>query len=285
MLMDFYESIGTNVFKWEGMPKEIRPFYPEQTLYRQGMCAMIQLPGTDLYDIFPVAYGSISLDLHGEPIAWRVYVLGDTAISNQIRNTQYDKDNSVLIWNNPMRTPMSKYVESQVLKMLKVDSALDTNVMVQNTPVYVKADKENTLLAKNLFATFELEPAVFATKRTMDDASIDVINLNVDFIGDKLSDQYETYHNRILRYLGIGHLPVEKQERMLTGEVDSNDELMSIITRNRLECREHACQHIKDVFGLDIEVQLYADIKEQENMDKQIANMAMQSYVTGGNDE
>lgn len=264
----FYESIGTNVFQWEGLPENIRPFYPEQTLYRQGMACMIQLPGTDEYDIFPVAYGSVELDLHGEPLSWRCYVIGESPGANIIRNTVYNNENSVLIWNNPTRTGMSKYVDSQIDNMLRTDNALKTNTLVQNTPVFVTADGKNALTAKNLFEMYGIENVVYANDYTKNDISMDVINLGVQFIGDKLSDQYETYNNRILRYLGINHLPVEKQERMLTGEVDSNDLLIETVTKSRLDMRKIACEQINSLWGLNVEVDTYESVIEQRNMER-----------------
>lgn len=264
----FYESIGTNVFKWTGLPENIRPFYPEQTLYRQGMACMIKLPGSDEFDIFPVAYGSVSLDLHGEPISWRCYVQGDSPGANIIRNTIYNSENSVLIWNNATRTGMTQYVDSQILNMLRTDNALKTNTLVQNTPVFVTADGKNALTAKNLFDMFGIENVVYASDYTKSDVSMDVINLNVPFIGAELSDQYETYNNRILRYLGINHLPVEKQERMLTGEVDSNDILIETVTKSRLDMRKLACDQINKLWNLNVEVDTYESTIEQRNMER-----------------
>lgn len=276
-LAQYYEALATNVFAWDGLPDNIRKFYPEQTLYRQGMACMIQLPGSDEYDIFPVAYGSVDLDFHGEPLSWKCYVIGTSPGAEIIRNTTYDATNSVLIWNNPMRTGLQIYVESQIRNMLMTDNTIRTNTLVQNTPVFITADGKNAITAQNLFKQYGIEDVVYHTDLTKNGVDFDVLNLGVQFIGDKLSDQYETYHDRILRYLGIKHLPVEKQERMLTGEVNSNDDLISTILKSRLDCREQACDNIKEVFGLDVTVEAYSDQLQQRDMER------MQStFGTGG---
>lgn len=275
-LLSYYESLATNVYVWDGLPENIHKFYPEQTLYRQGMACMIQLPGSDEYDIFPVAYGSVDLDYHGEPLSWRCYVMGAGPGPEMIRNTVYNAENSVLIWNNPTRTGLYPYVKSQVRNMLMTDHVIRINTLVQSTPVFITADGKNALTAKNLFAQFGIEDVVYGTDLTKNDMGFDVINLGVQFIGDKLSDQYETYNNRILRYLGINHLPVEKQERMLTGEIDSNDELIETIIKSRLDCRQQAADGMKDVFGLDVEVMSYSDELQQRDMER------MQSTLSDG---
>ena len=102
-LLSFYKTIGMSVFNWDGMPKNIKPFYPETTLYDQGICCVVPLPGTNDIDIFPVAYGSMELDLHGFPMSWRAYPVGTSPGADILRNTVFTAEDSVLIWNNPER--------------------------------------------------------------------------------------------------------------------------------------------------------------------------------------
>lgn len=267
-LLSFYKSLGISVFEWDGLPDNIRPFYPESTLYDQGICCMVPLPGTNDVDIFPVAYGSMELDMHGFPISWRAYPVGTSPGAEILKNTVFTEEDSVLIWNNPDRTGTQPYIETQVMNMLMTDNVIKTNTLVQNTPVWVKADTKNALTAKNIFAMFGVEPAIFQTNFSKDDSSMEAINLGIQFLGAELSDQYETFNNRILRYLGISHLPVEKQERMLTGEVSANDDMLSMVVKPRMDCRQRACEQIKDVFGLDVTVELYADKLQQQNMER-----------------
>lgn len=267
-LLAFYKSVGISVFNWDGLPKNIRPFYPETTLYEQGICCVVPLPGTNDIDIFPVAYGSIEIDMHGFPMSWRAYPVGTSTGADILRNTVFTAEDSVLIWNNPERTGTQPYVESQVKNMLITDNAIKTNTLVQNTPIWVKTDSKNGLTAKNLAKEFGIEPWIFATDVTKDSTSFEVLNMNVPFIGDKLSDQYETFNDRILKYLGIKHLPVEKQERMLTGEANANDELLELVVKSRLDCRIRATEEMSDVFGIKPTVELYSDVIEQRNMER-----------------
>ena len=267
-LMSFYKTLGISVFNWEGLPENIRPFYPESTLFDQGIACMVPLPGTGEVDIFPVAYNSIEIDLHGYPTSWRAYPVGSSPGADILRNTTFTEEDSVLIWNNPERTGSRPYIDLQVKNMLIADNTIRTNTLVQNTPIWLRADTKNALTAKNLANEFMINPFIFATDISKDDVSFEATVLNVPFIGDKLSDQYETYNNRILRYLGIKHLPVEKQERMLTGEASANDDMLEMVVKTKLDCRNRACEQIKEVFGIDVSVELYSDAIEQRNMER-----------------
>lgn len=255
-----YQLLGTSIFEWEGLTELDIPVYePENTLYKQGQACMLQVPGTDSYAILPVAYGSEKLDIYGRPTEWRAYCVGDSPIADKIRNTKLSSTEvpgtqpSVLIWNDYTRMPSQKYVRLMLAKMVNVDIALESNINIQKTPILINCNQTNLLTAKNFYNAIMENEGVFKSN-DMEDMSIDVLNLGVQFIGAELSDQYKTFENRILEYFGINNLPVEKQERMLTGEVSSNDDKTGLMFESRLLMRERACEEMKDIFGLDITV-------------------------------
>lgn len=220
---------------------------------------MIQVPGTASYAILPVAYGSDDIDIYGRPMTWRAYCVGSTPMADIIRNQKYSSIGvpgtkpSVLIWNDYTRQGTQSYIDTILAKMVNVDIALTSNINIQKTPIIMTSNQQNQLTAKNFYAQIIEGETVFRSTE-VGDLAIDALNLGVPFIGAELSDQYKTFENRILEYLGIANLPVEKQERMLTGEVTSNDDKTNLMFESRLLMRERACKEMKDIFGLNIEV-------------------------------
>lgn len=256
-----YQLLGTSVFEWEGLDELDIPIYePENTLYNQGQACMLQIPGTDTYAILPVAYGSEKLDIYGRPTEWSAYCVGDSPIADKIRKLRLSYIGtpgtapSVLIWNDYTRCPTRPYIDTILAKMVNTDIALEANINAQKTPFIINCNVQNQLTAKNFMEQIQEGVQIFKSS-DMEDMSVDVINLGVQFIGAELSDQYKTFENRILEYLGIENLPVEKQERMLTGEVSSNDDKTNLMFESRLLMRERACTEMNELFGLNIEVQ------------------------------
>lgn len=250
-----YENIAIETIKWEGLPDNLPPYVPERYLYRQGQCVAFELPGTKDLAILPVAYGSVKLDIYGNPMEWRAFAVGSSPAVDTINHKILNDTNSVLIWNNQMRTGDSYYINEIVKKMVRLDDTIDINCMVQRTPFLIKTDQQNQLTAKNVCKEiFDGVNVIFDSGFEIGNA-LEVLNVNVPFIGQQLSDQYETYHDRILRYLGIDYLPVEKQERMLTGEADSNAQELLVRRKTRLKYREYAVEKINEMFGLNIQVE------------------------------
>ena len=83
----------------------------------------------------------------------------------------------------------------------------------------------------------------------------EILNNNVPFIAPDLAKIYDIYSYRILSYLGVKSIPVEKKERLLVDEIGANDEEKEYIRSARLEQRKIACEQMKKVFNIDVSVE------------------------------
>lgn len=252
VLLANYKNIACSVYKWDGMPKDIPPMFPEAWLFQNGMAVMTQLSDED-YAVLPVAYGSVRLNVYGLPTQWKAYAVGDSPQAQLIRNKVLNSENSVLIWNDYERRPTYPFVDYLVTKMLNTDTTTDCNINAQKMPYVIKTDSNNLLTAKNQ-AKMIMNGEEIVFKDEFSNVGVEVLNLNAPFVADKLMDVYLEYHNRILSFLGVDNLPVEKQERMLTGETEANDEALYLVRNARLTMRKDACEKINELWGLNVRV-------------------------------
>jgi hypothetical protein len=252
VLLANYKNLACSVFKWEGLPKGIPPLYPETWLFQNGMACMVKMAEDD-YVILPVAYGSVKLNVYGLPTEWRAYAVGSSPQAQEIRNRTLNEDNSVLIWNDYERRPTYPFIGYLVKKMVNVDATTDCNINAQKTPYVFRCNNNNLFTAK-AYAKAIADGEEFVFKDDFDNVAVEVIPTQAPFVADKLMDVYLEYHNRILSYLGVDNLPVEKQERMLTGETEANDEALYLVREARLQMRKDACRKINELWGLNVEV-------------------------------
>ena len=252
VLLANYKNLACSVFKWEGLPKGIPPMFPESWLFQNGMACMVKMAEDD-YVILPVAYGSVKLNVYGLPMEWKAYAVGSSPQAQEIRNRVLNEDNSVLIWNDYDRRPTYPFINYLVNKMVNVDATTDCNINAQKTPYVFRTDSNNLLTAK-AYAKAIADGEEYVFKDNFDNVAVEVIPTQAPFVADKLMDCYLEYHNRILSYLGVDNLPVEKQERMLTGETEANDEALYLIREARLKKRKDACEKINKLWGLNVEV-------------------------------
>lgn len=266
-LRNYYYNIATNVYKWENMPKEIPIRYPEKWLYENGMCVFLEVPNAG-FACLPVMTGSIENNMYGEPAKWKAIAVGK--YSGLVSSLDLNDKNSVLIRNDTMYRPTMPYVDTLIKQLVNVELTMRLNINAQKSPVWIYTNEQSALRDKNAFMElYECEPVQFHDKMKTD--SMEFFNSGIPFIGNELADTYNVYDYRIMTYLGLDNPGVDKKERLVVSESDSNSEKIAIIRTARLEQREIACEKINEIFGLDISV------KCNEIMDSEMDYGQMQS--------
>ena len=61
----------------------------------------------------------------------------------------------------------------------------------------------------------------------------------------------------------------EKRERMITDEVQANEELLHFNLKDMMESRKELCRNIKNVFGVDCSVVSHVDIDADGNKENE----------------
>ena len=91
------------------------------------------------------------------------------------------------------------------------------------------------------------------------DVGIHVMQTNVPFVADKLSDERIKIESDLLTKLGMNNTSVSKKERVVTSEIDTNNsEILFNLEMYYLE-REFSKNKANDKFKLDIKVEKVVD--------------------------
>lgn len=253
VLYNHYRNLAINVFTWDGLPDGINERWIEQKLFDEGKLLFFRDPAMS-YMCLPCYQGS-QLDVYSEPLKWRAQGLG--------YNREYHRDECVLIENNKMRTPTHETVVYFVRKLYETERTMDTNLRTSKMPWVIICDEKKLLTYKQVIQKIDAnEPAIFGASGLSLDA-IQVLPTRAEFKGNELMDFSHSVENQLLTFLGVNNCPVDKKERLVTGEVSSNDQLIAINADLMLEARQRACDEINKMFGLNVSVKLRHDPKEE----------------------
>ena len=77
-------------------------------------------------------------------------------------------------------------------------------------------------------------------------------------------------HNEFLTCLGINNSNTDKRERLISAEVNSNNQFVSCNVNKMLEARQRACELINAKFGLNISVELRTPQKEENEGSEEV---------------
>lgn len=244
VLFDKYKLISMNAFEWDGLPSGILERHIERELFEHGFTSFFKHPKM-MYCSFPCS-GTGTVNPYGDPLRYRA-----TGFNFHY---EFDADDGVIIENNKLRLPTKDFLMFYVNKLTEAERTMDVNVKANKTPVVVLCDDKDVLSFKRLFQQVDGNvPAIFADKSLNID-NVQALDLRAKFLGNELMDYKKSVENELLTFLGINNTPVEKRERVITDEVQSNDELIESFFDIQLEARQRACEEINAKFGLNVSV-------------------------------
>lgn len=178
-------------------------------------------------------------------------------------------------------------MELFALRLYEAERTADINIKAQKTPVLLLMDEKQRLTMENLYSQYEgNKPVIFGDKNSLGENVIKAINTQAPFIADKIIDYKKEIWNEALTFLGINNIMVDKKERLITDEANSNNELINLNLQSYLAPRQEACRQFNEKFGFtgtdkEISVRVRSDLhniiknaqsivqdfKEQENIE------------------
>lgn len=246
-------ELSVSMFEWKNLPPSVDRRYIELELFQNGR--VVYFNDEVIGDLCLDCITSGRLDVYGEPYLRRAYS----------RYNEYQKmlksTNSVIIWNNYLRTNSVLDVEIFARKLWLIDRIIDVNVNAQKTPVLVQGTEKQRLTLLNLYKEFDGNtPFIFGDKN-LDLNALKAIVTDAPFVSDKLYQLKTQIWNEALTYLGISNINVQKKERLITDEVTRNQGGTIASRYSRLDCRRIAADKINSMFKTNIEVNYREDFQ------------------------
>lgn len=264
-------DVFIRIIKWNNLPKEIPVDIMERVLFDDGKLLFF-LDENLGYFALPTA-GFTRFNEYGIPIKYR-------AVGFNGKQWERDLSNSVLIRNTPLLSPCLPRVYKACELLANIKQAINVNINAIKTPFILTGDKTQLLTLKNMFKSIEgNEPVIYG--ETGVERKLNKVDTQVTYVGDKLIEQYNAVISEVLTYLGINNNPIEKAERLVTSEADSNNDFINANLRCRLKCRQEACEKINEMFGLNVSVEIDKDVVKEA---QDLYNMYMKD-TTGGEDD
>lgn len=249
-------ELSMSMFEWKNLPDTVDERYLELGLFSSG--CMVFFKDDVIGELALNMTYQGGFDIYGEPTRRRAY-----SRYNQFQTT-LDKDSSVIIWNNMLRTNSALDVQMFAYRLYNLDRIVDINANAQKTPVLITCDEKQKLTMKNLYMQYEGNYPVIFGDSNLDIKSLSVLKTDAPFVSDKIYDLKVKIWNEALTYLGISNINTTKKERMITDEVIRNQGGTIASRYSRLESRRRAVKKINKMFGLNITVDYREDFQSTD---------------------
>lgn len=236
-------EIAMTSFEWTGLPETVDPRFLELILYTEGKILFFR---DEIIGPLTLQFSAAgSLDFYHNPIRRRA--IADNGYTNEL-----NQDNSVIIYNNYMRTPSAIDMEYYAMRLWDYDNIIAVNANAQKTPVLVQANEEQRLTVQNVYKEYDGNAPVIFGDKNLDLNCLKVLKTDAPFVADKLYNLKMKLWDEALTTLGV-NFNIEKKERLITDEVKDAQGATNAMKNTRLKARKEACEQINRMFNLNID--------------------------------
>lgn len=243
-----FRLLALNTFQYEGLDDlGIEERHIENYLCDEGKCLWFMDKN---YGLMCLPCESIGVNVYGDPTRYRVRGFGYTK--------EIDVADGVLMENNKLRMPTHDVLLYFTRQLYEVVRARDVNVKTLKLPFIIATDDKQQLTAKKILEQIDDNTYAIVTNKNLVNIEelIKVLPTGVKAYTAELTDLYHDILNECLTYLGINNANTDKKERLITNEVNANNQFISSCAEMFLESRQRAVERINEMFGTNISVSL-----------------------------
>ena len=253
--------LATSLFTWENLD-EVAGFgasrFLEQSLFDNGRACFVK--DDELGFMVLKVNPSDKLNIYKLPTRVMAWSIG--------YEKNYDFDDVVYIMNNELQLPTSQTINLIAYRLYETERTIDINLQAQKTPILIEGDTKTILTLKNVYMQYSGNtPFIFGNKQFDISNKLNVLKTDAPYLIDKLTIHKHELWNEALTYLGIDNANTDKKERLITDEVESNNDLINFYLNCFYKTRKQACELINEKFLKD------SDVKISISLNKDIADL------------
>ena len=253
---DRLHMLAVSLFTWDGLDEACgfgASRFLEESLYRYGKAAIVKDNDLGLMALNVAAAGK--LNIYYLPVRVNCWSTGYNKI--------FDFDEVVYVMNNELQKPTKDTLTLFAARLYETERTSDVNLQAQKTPVLIEGDKNTLLTLKNVYMNYSGNtPVIYGNKRFDLSNKLNVLRTDAPYIVDKLDTHKDKLWNDCMTFLGIKNANTSKKERLITSEVESNDDLINYYLNCFYKTRKKAADDLNKKYGLNIKVVLNKEVLE-----------------------
>lgn len=260
-------ELAMNRFQWTGFPPSVDTRYLEMTMYFHALSVVFVDKNTDKM-----------FALRGAPSGPRNMVdnpLAFTLTGNQFQGITLSSRNCVPIWANYFRSPDLDIVQIYANFLANVHRTIEINAMSARRNKVLVYDENSRLSAENINRQIDEGQASIAVKSTLGDM-IAALDLGVDPKSlEALSILRARIWSEAMGLLGINNANMDKKERLVSDEVDANNDQIENTRRVNLNERQNAAEKINVMFAAYLDTPVSVDFHTEIGMELDLVDTEM----------
>ena len=258
--LERFKKIALSRFEWVNLPQSMNSMYLEKCLYYNGQATLLKDKNYGFINTKCCNNGQVNI--YGLPTRFNCYSYEyqtsrklytglnyENLSEKQKEDIEYNE--CILVMNDWERLPTAGSMKLFALRLFEAERTADVNIKAQKTPVLLLSPENQRLTMVNLYQKYDgNQPFIFGDKENLQANEIRAIKTDAPFIADKIIDYKKEIWNEALTFLGVNNIMVDKKERLITDEANSNNELINLNLQSYLAPRLEACRQFNEKFRI-----------------------------------
>lgn len=252
--VDRLKKIALSIFEWVNLPDGMNSRFLEECLYYDGQASLLYDPNYGFINTRCCNNGY--LNIYNLPTSLNCYSFSYSEprqiyLSGEVSEKDKDKK-CILVLNNMDRKSTHETLDIFAYRLYEAEVTAMTNIKAQKTPILLVCEEKQRLTMENLYRDYDgNKPVIIGNKDQINFDTIKAIKTEAPFIANDIMEYKKKIWDEALTYLGINTIDTEKKERLISGEANSNNELINMNLQSYLAPREEACKLFNKLFGLE----------------------------------
>lgn len=259
--MEYYNRIKLFVMmlhEWEDLPDSCDAKFLEETLLFKGKALFVK--DKKLGYLSLRCNPSDVVNVYGVPLKFEGSGFGHVET--------YTTDEAVYIRNNYLCETVDIAISLFASRLADCQRTIDVNIKAQKTPVIIRCGDKDRLSMINIYEDYNgNEPVIFTGNSLDNEKEFKAIKVDAPYVADKIQIQKEKIWDEIFSTFGVNSIGSggSKKERLITDEVNANNEMTSIMSEIMLAPRREACEQINKKFP-----ELNVSVKKRSFTDEEL---------------
>lgn len=251
-----FQSIGTNLFSYEGITKDLAREI-EFRLFMWGRVGLVKRDG----ELVAVTATPNGQNIYNEPTGFS-FAFGGGLMDSNNQTPEYREigKDGVLGRNTFTFYPTAATCEQYALMLAHTDVSIMSELVNGRFCDVIKAHNNSDAETAAKFTNDLYNGKLSFIRDNAEEIEIDRASRSVSHLRE-LIDTKDRLLRDFYNIFGISKA-AEKRERMITEEVEANEKMLNFNLKDMLEMRVKMCEEIGKVFNITVTVKSHTDIDD-----------------------
>lgn len=263
---NYFSNIAMSLINYEcdNIPSE----YIERALFQDGKIAFFNsaLAGGKNEVVASTFVDECKYNHYGELKQIKLIdSLPNTNSDNLINSIDGSITDFAVVFCNKTKIPLMQVVYYFCQKITELQQAVNQNTLNNSLPIAVECTNEQLLALNNIVKNISNQNRFIYFKKEHNvrpEELFKSLDLNVEFKATQMIEVLQYYKAEFFTMLGINSTPFEKKERLLTDEVNSNNQILKLTLDSYFQTQKRDFEKVNKKFGTNYKINLNTSIND-----------------------